>query len=71
MTLENPDAIWFGTNESQPHEGNVLVLNYHHDGESHWCSPESSRQSKYDLPLHAESNCDLAENTSSSSKEHL
>ena len=38
MTLENPDMVWFGDNESPPAEGNVLVLNYHHDGESHWCS---------------------------------
>ena len=40
MTLDNPSVVWFGTNESPPAEGNVLVLNYHHDGESHWCSPE-------------------------------
>ena len=39
MTLENPDVVWFGDNESPPAEGNVLVLNYHHDGESHWCTP--------------------------------
>jgi len=42
MTLENSNAIWFGTNGSQPQEGNVLVLNYHHDGESHWCSPDQA-----------------------------
>ncbi len=36
--------IWFGTNESPPEKGNVLVLNHHHDGESHWCSPEQAIQ---------------------------
>lgn len=39
MTAPEP---WFGKNESPPQEGGVLVLNYHHDGESHWCSPEQA-----------------------------
>ena len=43
MTLEGPDLVWFGTDEAPPKKGNVLVLNYHHDGESHWCTPEQAR----------------------------
>ena len=43
MTLDNPDAVWFGNNETAPKKGAVLVLNYHHDGESHWCTPEQAR----------------------------
>ena len=35
-------SIWFGTDESPPAPGNVLVLNYHHDGESHWCTPKQA-----------------------------
>ena len=42
MTLENPDRIWFGIDESPPKPGMVLVLNYHHDGESHWCAPQQA-----------------------------
>ena len=38
-----PPPIWFGTDESPPGPGNVMVLYYHHDGESHWCSPEQVR----------------------------
>ena len=34
--------IWFGRNESPPGPGMVLVLKYHHEGESHWCSPEQA-----------------------------
>ena len=43
MTLENPDEVYFGTDAAPAEEGNVLVLNYHHDGESHWCTPEQAR----------------------------
>ena len=43
MTLEDPDLVWFGDDEAPPKKGNVLVLNYHHDGESHWCTPEQAR----------------------------
>ena len=42
MTLSDPSAIWFGIDETAPGPGMVLVLNYHHDGESHWCSPEQA-----------------------------
>ena len=42
MTLSDPSAIWFGNDETAPGPGMVLVLNYHHDGESHWCSPEQA-----------------------------
>jgi hypothetical protein len=44
VTLEDPSRVWFGLDESPPKEGNVLVLNYHHDGESHWCTPEQTRK---------------------------
>ena len=44
MTLTSPSDVWFGTDESPPADGNLLVLNYHHDGESHWCSPEQVRE---------------------------
>jgi hypothetical protein len=40
MTLEDPKAVWPGTNQSQPGKGTWFVLNYHHDGESHWCNAE-------------------------------
>ena len=45
MTLyERPRAeqppIWMGTDETDPGPGTYLVLRYHHDGESHWCSDE-------------------------------
>ncbi len=42
MTLSDPSAVWFGIDETAPGPGMVLVLNYHHDGESHWCSPEQA-----------------------------
>ena len=42
MTLDDPSRIWFGTDESPPGPGMVLVLNHHHDGESHWCSPKQA-----------------------------
>jgi hypothetical protein len=35
-------SLWFGDNESPMQEGNVMVLRYHHDGESHWCTPEQA-----------------------------
>jgi len=44
MTLTSPSDVWFGTDESPPADGNLLVLNYHHNGESHWCSPEQVRE---------------------------
>lgn len=31
-------VAWFGENETPPGPGAYLVLWYHHDGESHWCS---------------------------------
>jgi len=44
MKLSEPLAgIWFGVDESPPGPGMVLVLNYHHEGESHWCSPKQAR----------------------------
>ncbi len=42
MTLSDPSETWFGIDETAPGPGMVLVLNYHHDGESHWCSPEQA-----------------------------
>ena len=39
MTLKDPSDVFFGLDESPPGPSAVLVLNYHHDGESHWCSP--------------------------------
>ncbi len=42
MTLSDRSAIWFGNDETAPGFDMVLVLNYHHDGESHWCSPEQA-----------------------------
>ena len=44
-----PPPIWFGTDESPPGPGNVMVLYYHHDGESHWCSPEQVRKRVEDI----------------------
>ena len=43
MTLSDPDQVWFGDDRTEPSEGAVLVLNYHHDGESHWCTPKQAR----------------------------
>lgn len=44
MTLENKTDVWFGIDETEPCEGAWLVLNYHHDGESRWCSVEQAKQ---------------------------
>ena len=50
MTFSDPSAIWLGMDESPPHPGAVLVLNYHHDGESHWCIPQQA-QTRIELIL--------------------
>ena len=44
MTLENKSDVFFGDDETKPCKGAWLVLNYHHDGESHWCSVEQVKQ---------------------------
>ncbi len=43
MTLNDPAQVWFGGDESPPKRGTWLVLNYHHDGESHWCDAAQIR----------------------------
>ncbi len=42
MTAE--PSIWFGDDETEPGPGAYLVLWYHHDGESHWCSLDQLRE---------------------------
>lgn len=44
MTTESPEEIWLGYGSVAPGKDAVLVLNFHHDGESHWTSPEGLRQ---------------------------
>ena len=43
MTTKDP-PIWFGNDETKPRKGAYLVLWYHHDGESHWCTKDQLRE---------------------------
>ena len=44
MTAATDPPIRFGSNETTPGSGAYLVLWYHHDGESHWCTLDQLRE---------------------------
>ena len=48
MTTKDP-SIWFGQDETTPGPCKYLVLWYHHDGESHWCTLEQLRERIRDI----------------------
>ena len=41
---EGDPLIWFGEDETESGKDAYLVLWYHHDGESHWCSLDQIRK---------------------------